>query len=107
MKSLKIDCTDGQDERADSSIHLSERELDVLRLVAEGCTSRGAAEMLCLSKKTVDFHLASVFRKLQVTNRIMAVRGAERLGMPGFRFRPSLTHGVEDADTSHGLASLI
>jgi DNA-binding NarL/FixJ family response regulator len=47
---------------------LSKRELEVLKLVAEGYRSRQIAEYLCISEKTVEKHRASLMRKLRVTN---------------------------------------
>ena len=45
---------------------LTERELQVLKLVAEGYTSRGIAEYLHISEKTVEKHRASMMRKLDL-----------------------------------------
>jgi len=53
--------------------------MEVLRLVAAGHRSRDVADILCLSKSTVDSHLAKMFGKLGVHNRILAVRAALRL----------------------------
>jgi len=48
---------------------LSPRERDVLRLIARGYTYREAASALHLSVKTVETHVSSVLRKLQLSNR--------------------------------------
>lgn len=53
---------------------LTEREREVLSLASEGKTSRQMAAALYLSKRTVDFHLDNAYRKLGVSNRIMALR---------------------------------
>jgi predicted ATPase/DNA-binding CsgD family transcriptional regulator len=55
---------------------LSERELEVLRLVAEGLTDAQVAEKLYLSPRTVGWHLRSVYRKLGVPSRAAAARAA-------------------------------
>jgi DNA-binding NarL/FixJ family response regulator len=48
---------------------LTPRERQVLRLIALGYTYRGAATDLGISAKTVETHVSSVLRKLQLTNR--------------------------------------
>ncbi|HEX6935709.1 MAG TPA: LuxR C-terminal-related transcriptional regulator [Actinomycetes bacterium] len=60
---------------------LSDREVDVLRLVAQPMTSREVAETLHLSVHTVKTHLRSIFRKLSATSRNQAVRRARKLGI--------------------------
>jgi len=55
---------------------LSARELDVLRLVAEGLTNATAAERLVVSPYTVNMHLRSIYAKLGVSSRSAAVRYA-------------------------------
>jgi DNA-binding NarL/FixJ family response regulator len=50
--------------RADSLAALSERELDVLRLMAEGRANNGIAKELFVSAKVVEKHIASIFTKL-------------------------------------------
>lgn len=51
---------------------LSEREAEVLRLVAVGNTNRQIADALCLSDKTVARHLSNIFTKLGVSSRVAA-----------------------------------
>jgi DNA-binding NarL/FixJ family response regulator len=53
---------------------LSERESEVLRLVAEGYTDREIARTLMVSPRTVETHVAAVLRKLNVENRREAAR---------------------------------
>jgi DNA-binding NarL/FixJ family response regulator len=52
--------------------HLTERELDVLRLLAEGKANAEIAQALFLSDKTVRNHVSVILDKLQVTNRVEA-----------------------------------
>ncbi|MBI4672604.1 MAG: response regulator transcription factor [Chloroflexi bacterium] len=55
-----------------TAIGMSEREREVLALVAEGLTNAQIAERLCVSESTVKFHLQNIFEKLGVTNRTEA-----------------------------------
>ncbi len=60
---------------------LTERERQVLGLVATGATNREIAEQLHLSHHTVKDYTRNVFRKLEVRNRAEAVQRAQRLGL--------------------------
>jgi DNA-binding NarL/FixJ family response regulator len=51
---------------------LSERELQVLRLVAAGMTNRGIAEKLYISEKTVARHISNIFTKPDLSSRSAA-----------------------------------
>lgn len=59
---------------------LSEREIEVLRLVADGNSNKEIAEALTISEKTVKAHLRTIFRKLEVSDRAQAVAYAMRKG---------------------------
>lgn len=69
------------ESRTEEPIKLTKREIEVLTLVIEGRASKEVADMLYVSKRTVDFHLANIYDKLQVTNRVQAFRRATRLGL--------------------------
>ncbi|MBL1149420.1 MAG: helix-turn-helix transcriptional regulator [Armatimonadetes bacterium] len=73
----------GELER-DSRISLSRRETQVLALIARGLSSKQAADDLCISKSTVDYHLENTYRKLGVSNRIQAIRKASEAGILPF-----------------------
>ncbi|MFF1742103.1 response regulator [Streptomyces mirabilis] len=60
---------------------LSHREIEVVRLLAEGRSNRAIAEALYLSEATVKTHLVRVYRKLGVDNRAAAVSQAVRRGL--------------------------
>jgi DNA-binding NarL/FixJ family response regulator len=62
---------------------LSQRELEVLRLVAAGSTNRDAARKLFISEATVKTHLLSIYHKLDVSDRAAAVGEAFRRGLLG------------------------
>jgi ATP/maltotriose-dependent transcriptional regulator MalT len=57
---------------------LSQRELDVLNLIADGATNREAAAKLFVSEATVKTHLLHVYEKLGVRDRAAAVAEAYR-----------------------------
>jgi DNA-binding CsgD family transcriptional regulator/type II secretory pathway predicted ATPase ExeA len=60
---------------------LTRREVEVLELVAEGLQNRQIAGRLYLSEKTVDHHVSSILRKLDVRTRVQATVEAGRLGI--------------------------
>ena len=60
---------------------LTERELDVLRLLADGRDNRQIAEALYLSPTTVKRHVSSIVAKLGVSNRVQAAIWAVRAGL--------------------------
>jgi DNA-binding NarL/FixJ family response regulator len=62
---------------------LTARELEVLRLVAQGLRNAEIAGQLVLSEKTVDHHISAILRKLGVENRGQASAEAVRLGLAG------------------------
>jgi DNA-binding NarL/FixJ family response regulator len=63
----------GSTRRAHGDRHaeaeLTAHELQVARIVAEGASNREAAAALFLSPKTIEYHLAHIFRKLGIRNR--------------------------------------
>jgi len=60
---------------------LTDRERDVLRLVAEGATNREIASTLYVSENTVSFHMKNILAKLHVKNRAQAAVFAIRAGL--------------------------
>ena len=60
---------------------LSQRELEVLQLIAQGLSNREISERLFLALDTVKGHNRNIFRKLQVRRRTEAVARARELGL--------------------------
>jgi DNA-binding CsgD family transcriptional regulator len=60
---------------------LSAREVDVLRLLAEGLRNAEIGELLVLSPRTVDRHVSNILRKLNISSRAAAVTVAHALGI--------------------------
>jgi DNA-binding NarL/FixJ family response regulator len=63
------------------SASVTARELQILGYVSEGFTIRQVASRLGLSPRTVDTHIAKIYRKLGVTNRVRAISRATELGL--------------------------
>lgn len=69
-------------EPADESDQIvTKREVEVLQLIADGCSTPEVAEQLYISQKTVKNHLASIYHKLDARDRTQAVLQAVRMGI--------------------------
>lgn len=66
---------------ASAQVHLSEREREILELVSRGCSNREIAELVSLSKLTIEGYTKSIYRKLAVGSRTEAVHEAKALGL--------------------------
>ncbi|MFT3669070.1 MAG: response regulator transcription factor [Pseudoxanthomonas sp.] len=62
-------------------IRLSEREIEVLTLIARGCSNREIAELTSLSRLTIEGYTKAIYRKLAVGSRAAAVYEAKNLGL--------------------------
>lgn len=71
----------GESRRKDSGLRLTDRETEVLRLVAKGMTAKQIADRLVLSHRTVESHVQSTLRKLQLHNRVELTRYAVEQGL--------------------------
>jgi DNA-binding NarL/FixJ family response regulator len=60
---------------------LTPRETEVVKLIAEGHSSREIADILCISLKTVDRHRTNLLEKLNVNDRVQVTRYAIRTGL--------------------------
>ena len=68
-------------EQEPTSHDLTRRELEILRLAAEGHSNAQLARMLWVTEQTVKFHLSNIYRKLDVSNRTEASRWAQVNGL--------------------------
>jgi DNA-binding NarL/FixJ family response regulator len=66
---------------ADDLSELSERERELLELIAKGYNNTEIAQKLFISPKTVRNHITSIFSKLQVADRAQAIRRARSSGL--------------------------
>jgi DNA-binding NarL/FixJ family response regulator len=67
--------------RAPHQAGLTEREVDVLRLIVAGLRNADVAAQLSVSTRTVDHHVSAILKKLGVRSRSEAVSAAIRLGL--------------------------
>jgi DNA-binding NarL/FixJ family response regulator len=79
------------------SLGLTERELELLRLVASGATNSRLARQLFVTEQTVKFHLSNIYRKLGVANRTQASRFAYAHGLVAPALTPDADAPVEGA----------
>ncbi len=70
-----------QDAPPPDTVSLSERERDVLQLLAQGLTNKQIAAQLGLQLSTVKLYTSNILAKLQVKSRAEAVAAALRLGL--------------------------
>jgi DNA-binding NarL/FixJ family response regulator len=68
-------------EASDVAGSLTPRETEILQYVSYGFTMRQVANRLGLSPRTVEAHVAKLYRKLGVSNRVQAVSRAVSLGL--------------------------
>ena len=60
---------------------LTDRELEVLRMLAQGMSNRAIGARLYISETTVKFHVGNIMRKLEVSRRAEAVYAASKIGL--------------------------
>ena len=83
-----VSAPDGRDsdQQSDAVFEeaLTQREIEVLELLAEGLPNKAIADRLGISDQTVKFHVASIMGKLGASNRVETVRRAVRRGLLSF-----------------------
>ena len=81
MQEVIYGSTAGQKAEADGYKQLSQREREVLRLIAQGYTNKQVADKFFLSIKTVESYKARVMEKLDLHSRVELVRYALEQGL--------------------------
>jgi len=66
-----------EEHEEDSASSLTKREIQILKCLADGKNNRAISDQLCLSVETVKTHMKSIFRKLEVRNRLEAAMKAK------------------------------
>jgi DNA-binding NarL/FixJ family response regulator len=79
LKTIRLLAPTSAKKPTTADVHLSDRELEVLRLVGQGYTYAALAEQLCVSIETIKKHMANVFKKLHVNNKIEALNRTREL----------------------------
>ncbi len=77
----------GTGSTRESERGLTDREMEVLKLVAQGSTNRNIASALTITESTVKYHLSNILNKLHLNNRAQVAAYAARRGLGG----PALT----------------
>jgi predicted ATPase/DNA-binding CsgD family transcriptional regulator len=77
----RLTTADGDAGAEGAPLGLTERELAVLELLAEGLTNRQIGERLFMAQKTASVHVSRILAKLDVDNRVEAATAAQRLGL--------------------------
>lgn len=67
------------DEKALADIGMSKRELEVLQLMAKGCSNQEIAKQLFVSLNTIKTHSSKIFEKMDVQRRTQAIEKGKRL----------------------------
>jgi DNA-binding NarL/FixJ family response regulator len=75
--------TSNSAESAVRGAGLTDREIAVLKAVAQGLSNQNIGSELCVTEQTVKFHLTNIYRKLGVANRTEAARFAYQQGLMG------------------------
>jgi DNA-binding NarL/FixJ family response regulator len=70
-------------QRREPAKGLTQREIELLRLMAEGLSNKGIAQQLSISENTVKYHVRNILQKLDVHNRTEAIAYAMRAGLLG------------------------
>lgn len=60
---------------------LTGQQCEILRLAHEGLSSKEMAETLCVSKRTIDYHIANIYKKFGCKNRVYMLGEAVRRGL--------------------------
>lgn len=77
LRNLQSQFTSAKESKGDKNL-LGGRELEVLKLITEGCTNKEIGKKLFISIHTVRNHIANIFQKLNCNTRTKAIREAQK-----------------------------
>jgi two-component system competent response regulator ComA len=82
VKSLQVVNTNNQQYIEDTKVeNLTQQETDVLLLASKGKTNKEISDELNLAQRSVEYHLSHIYKKLNVTSRVHAIRKAIELNL--------------------------
>lgn len=82
VKSLQVTNTNNQQSVENTRIEcLNQQELEVLYLASKGKTNKEISDELNLAQRSVEYHLSHIYKKLNVTSRVHAIRKAVELNL--------------------------
>ena len=82
VKSLQVTNTSSQQFAGSTKIEcLNQQELEVLYLASKGKTNKEISDELNLAQRSVEYHLSHVYKKLNVTSRVHAIRKAIEMNL--------------------------
>lgn len=79
LLNLGTDLEPKNDGRDESLLNLTKREIQILNCLVDGKNNKAISDHLCLSVETVKTHMKSIFRKLEVKNRLEAAMKAKNI----------------------------
>ncbi|MEE9447615.1 MAG: response regulator transcription factor [Arenicellales bacterium] len=81
ISELNVEQLTNAPENSDNQAHFSERQIHIIRLIAEGKSNKKIARLLHIELNTVKYHVKSIFLKLGVNNRTWCAREARKKGV--------------------------
>jgi len=70
-------------EQVEETANLTERQHEILTLIAQGMTYEEVGKTLCLSERTIRYHMGEIIQRLQLENRTQVIAYAARMGITG------------------------
>ena len=75
--------------RGDKTADLTARQREILTLIVRGMTYEDMGKILCLSERTIRYHMGEIIQQLHLENRSQVIAFAARMGLTGNRNKPT------------------